>query len=101
VVFERASVCDAAAMHALFERHRIDAVVHFAALKAVGESTQQPLTYYANNIGGLLTVCQAWWRVASTASCSARAPPSTATRSGCRSPKTRRCRPPTPTARPS
>ena len=59
VVFERASVCDAAAMHALFERHRIDAVVHFAALKAVSESTQQPLTYYANNIGGLLTVCQA------------------------------------------
>jgi len=59
VVFERASVCDAAAMDALFERHRIDAVVHFAALKAVGESTRQPLDYYANNIGGLLTVCRA------------------------------------------
>ena len=59
VVFERASVCDAAAMEALFERHRIDAVVHFAALKAVGESTRQPLDYYANNIGGLLTVCRA------------------------------------------
>ncbi|MCA0244262.1 MAG: UDP-glucose 4-epimerase GalE [Proteobacteria bacterium] len=59
VVFERASVCDAAAMAAIFARHRIDAVVHFAALKAVGESTQQPLAYYANNIGGLLTTCQA------------------------------------------
>ncbi len=59
VVFERASVCDAAAMAAIFERHRIDAVVHFAALKAVGESTRQPLAYYANNIGGLLTTCQA------------------------------------------
>src|ERR1700756_5488866 len=58
-VFERASVCDAAAMHGVFERHRIDAVVHFAAFKAVGESTQQPLRYYANNIGGLLTLAGA------------------------------------------
>jgi UDP-glucose 4-epimerase len=58
-VFERASVCDEAAMAALFQRHRIDAVVHFAAFKAVGESTAQPLAYYANNIGGLLTVCRA------------------------------------------
>ena len=58
-VFERASVCDADAMHAVFARHRIDAVVHFAAFKAVGESTQQPLRYYANNIGGLLTLAAA------------------------------------------
>jgi len=58
-VFERASVCDASAMHAVFARHRIAAVVHFAAFKAVGESTQQPLRYYANNIGGLLTLCTA------------------------------------------
>jgi len=58
-VFERASVCDANAMHGVFERHRIDAVVHFAAFKAVGESTQQPLRYYANNIGGLLTLAGA------------------------------------------
>src|ERR1700749_3650385 len=53
-VFERASVCDAGALHGVFERHRIDAVVHFAAFKAVGESTQQPLRYYANNHGGLI-----------------------------------------------
>jgi len=58
-VFERVSVCDAAAMQSLFQRHRIDAVVHFAAFKAVGESTRQPLAYYANNIGGLLTTTQA------------------------------------------
>jgi UDP-glucose 4-epimerase len=57
--FEQANVCDAAAMAGVFERHRIDATVHFAAYKAVGESTQKPLAYYANNIGGLLTVCQA------------------------------------------
>jgi UDP-glucose 4-epimerase len=59
VVFERANVCDAAAMDALFARHRIDAVVHFAALKAVGESTLRPLGYYMNNIGGLLNTCRA------------------------------------------
>jgi UDP-glucose 4-epimerase len=57
-VFERADVNDAAAMAALFERHRIDAAVHFAAFKAVGESTAKPLDYYANNLGGLLTVCR-------------------------------------------
>jgi UDP-glucose 4-epimerase len=58
-VFEQASVGDAAAMAGLFARHAIDAVVHFAAFKAVGESTAQPLAYYRNNIGGLLTVCEA------------------------------------------
>jgi UDP-glucose 4-epimerase len=58
-VFERANVCDGAAMGTLFERHRIDATVHFAAFKAVGESTAKPLDYYANNLGGLLTVTRA------------------------------------------
>jgi UDP-glucose 4-epimerase len=58
-VFERADVGDAGAMAALFARHRIDATVHFAALKAVGESGAKPLEYYANNLGGLLTVCRA------------------------------------------
>jgi UDP-glucose 4-epimerase len=58
-VFERASVCDRSAMDAVFARHRIDAAVHFAALKAVGESTAKPLAYYANNLGGLTTTCAA------------------------------------------
>ncbi len=57
-VFERVDVNDAAAMTAVFDRHRIDAAVHFAAYKAVGESTAKPLDYYANNLGGLLTVCR-------------------------------------------
>ena len=57
--FERLDVRDADALDDLFERHRIDAVVHFAAFKAVGESTAQPLRYYANNIGGLLALCEA------------------------------------------
>ncbi|HYE71026.1 MAG TPA: UDP-glucose 4-epimerase GalE [Aquabacterium sp.] len=59
VQFERASVTDAAALAALFGRQQIDAVVHFAAFKAVGESGTKPLDYYANNIGGLVTLCQA------------------------------------------
>jgi UDP-glucose 4-epimerase len=57
-VFERASVADATAMEALLRRHDIGAAVHFAAFKAVGESNAMPLAYYANNLGGLLTVCQ-------------------------------------------
>ena len=58
-VFAQASVCDAAALASIFARHQIDAVLHFAAFKAVGESTAQPLAYYANNVGGLITTCQA------------------------------------------
>ena len=55
-VFERVDVCDEAALHGVFERHAIDAVVHFAAHKAVGESVQKPLQYYRNNLGGLIAV---------------------------------------------
>lgn len=58
-VFEQADVTDAASMHDLFARHAVDAVVHFAASKAVGESTAKPLEYYSNNVGGLLTTCRA------------------------------------------
>jgi UDP-glucose 4-epimerase len=58
-VFERASICDAAALDALLSRHRIDAAVHFAAYKAVGESVEKPLEYFANNVGGLVATCAA------------------------------------------
>ncbi len=57
--FERANVCERSAIQALFARHRPDAVVHFAAFKAVGESVASPLAYYANNVGGLLALCEA------------------------------------------
>ena len=57
-VFEQLDVCDKLAMGGLFARHHIDAAVHFAAFKAVGESVKQPLAYYRNNIGGLLGVCE-------------------------------------------
>ncbi len=56
--FVRADVGDAAALEAVFARERVDAVVHFAAFKAVGESTARPLDYYANNLGGLLTLAR-------------------------------------------
>ena len=60
--FVRGNVCDAVTLDALFARERIAAVVHFAAFKAVGESTTKPLAYYANNIGGLLTLADAMAR---------------------------------------
>jgi len=60
--FIRGNVCDAAFLDSVFSRERIAAVVHFAAFKAVGESTAKPLAYYANNIGGLLTLTQAMAR---------------------------------------
>ncbi|MCC6248527.1 MAG: UDP-glucose 4-epimerase GalE [Rubrivivax sp.] len=60
--FERLNVCDEVALDALFARERIDATVHFAAFKAVGESTTNPLAYYRNNLGGLVAVCEAMQR---------------------------------------
>ncbi len=60
--FERASVCDGAAIERVFATRRVDAVVHFAAFKAVGESTARPLDYYRNNLVGLITVCEAMRR---------------------------------------
>ena len=44
-------------MDAIFTEHKIDAVIHFAGLKAVGESVQMPLEYYENNINGTLVLC--------------------------------------------
>lgn len=57
-VFEEIDVCDALALKSLFGRHAIDAAVHFAAFKAVGESVSRPLAYYRNNIGSLLNLCE-------------------------------------------
>ncbi len=50
--FQQADIRNRAALQALFATHRFDAVVHFAGLKAVGESVAQPLRYYDNNVGG-------------------------------------------------
>src|SRR6185295_6047322 len=49
---------DTAALDKAFARDPIDAVIHFAGLKAVGESVTQPLRYYHNNITGTLVLCE-------------------------------------------
>ncbi|MCA1247057.1 UDP-glucose 4-epimerase GalE [Massilia sp. MS-15] len=51
-VFEEADIRDRAAMERIFGAHKVDAVIHFAGLKAVGESVAQPLRYYDNNVNG-------------------------------------------------
>ena len=56
-VFYEIDMCDRAAVKALFDAEKIDAVIHFAGLKAVGESVEKPIEYYRNNIGGTVTLC--------------------------------------------
>ncbi|MFC0250858.1 UDP-glucose 4-epimerase GalE [Massilia consociata] len=50
--FEEADIRDRGAMERIFGAHKVDAVIHFAGLKAVGESVAQPLRYYDNNVNG-------------------------------------------------
>ncbi len=50
-------VRDSEGMDKIFKENKIDAVIHFAGLKAVGESCQKPIEYYDNNIGGTLKLC--------------------------------------------
>jgi UDP-glucose 4-epimerase len=57
--FVRADIRDREALRRLFEEHEIEAVIHFAGLKAVGESVERPLAYYDNNITGSLTLFEA------------------------------------------
>lgn len=52
-------VRDRVVLDQLFTEHSFDGVIHFAGLKAVGESTEQPLKYYEYNVGGSTTLCQA------------------------------------------
>lgn len=58
VKFYETDMCDKAAVNALFDQEEIEAVIHFAGLKAVGESVEKPLEYYQNNIGGTLALCE-------------------------------------------
>jgi len=55
-VFYKADLLDEAAVEQVFEENKIDAVIHFAGLKAVGESVEKPLLYYRNNIVGTLNL---------------------------------------------
>lgn len=57
--FVEADVRDRAALDALFRTHDIDSVIHFAGLKAVGESVEKPLLYWDNNVCGTVTLLEA------------------------------------------
>ena len=56
VTFYKADILDRDALNAVFEKESIDSCIHFAGLKAVGESVQKPWEYYENNIAGTLTL---------------------------------------------
>jgi len=58
VKFYEADIADKDAMNKVFEENDISCVIHFAGLKAVGESVQKPLEYYQNNISGTLNMCE-------------------------------------------
>ncbi len=56
--FYEGNVCDKDLMNKIFDEEKIDAVIHFAGYKAVGESVKYPLLYYRNNIDSTLTLCE-------------------------------------------
>ena len=59
LTFYNADIRDKAAMNDIFDKETVDAVIHFAGLKAVGESVVKPIEYYENNIAGTLNLCDA------------------------------------------
>uniref|UniRef100_UPI0040568DFF UDP-glucose 4-epimerase GalE n=1 Tax=Agathobacter sp. TaxID=2021311 RepID=UPI0040568DFF len=59
IKFYEADIRDAEAMKDIFEKEDISAVIHFAGLKAVGESVAKPMEYYDNNVNGTLVLCNA------------------------------------------
>ena len=59
IPFVEADLRDDSALETIFSEHQIDGVIHFAGLKAVGESVEKPLEYYDNNIGGTLALLEA------------------------------------------
>ncbi len=56
--FYECDIRDADGLRKVFSTHKIDAAIHFAGLKAVGESVQMPLTYFDNNVAGTVVLCQ-------------------------------------------
>lgn len=57
--FYECDIRDREGLDKIFAEEKIDAVIHFAGLKAVGESCAKPLEYYENNVGGTITLCEA------------------------------------------
>ena len=58
IVFYEGDVCDKELLRDIFRLHDIDAVIHFAGYKAVGESVKKPLMYYRNNVDSTLALCE-------------------------------------------
>lgn len=58
VTFYNADVRDKAALNEIFNKHNIDSVIHFAGLKAVGESVEKPMLYYDNNLISTINLCE-------------------------------------------
>ena len=58
IPFYKADVRDKQALSKIFEQHTIDGVIHFAGLKAVGESTEKPIEYYDTNVGGTFVLAE-------------------------------------------
>ena len=58
LVFYKGDVCDKELLEKIFDENKIDAVIHFAGYKAVGESVEKPLEYYENNIGSTINLCK-------------------------------------------
>ena len=59
LTFYHGDVRDTELLDSIFEKHKIDSVIHFAGLKAVGESVAKPLKYYDNNVSGTVVLCEA------------------------------------------
>ena len=57
-IFYEGDVCDKNILNQIFKENDIDAVIHFAGYKAVGESVSKPLMYYRNNIDSTLSLCE-------------------------------------------
>lgn len=57
VTFYEADILDREALNKIFDAHKIEAVIHFAGYKAVGESVRKPIEYYYNNMTGTLVLC--------------------------------------------
>lgn len=58
IIFQEGDIRNKKDLQSVFDTYKIDSVIHFAGLKAVGESIEQPLHYYDNNINGTLVLCQ-------------------------------------------
>ncbi len=56
IIYYEVDCCDEVSLKAIFEKHQFDAVIHFAAFKAVGESVKEPLKYLQNNLNSLMTI---------------------------------------------